>query len=101
MIEKFEETGDLGVMGGIRRKRISIETVEVAFDVVERESVSQYSVSSARAVLHDLSLVWSTVRKILMSSLKRYPYKINFMQQLNPADYRKRLNFVTSFWLEY
>ena len=35
LIQKFEETRDLGVMRGRGRKRISNETVEVAFDVVE------------------------------------------------------------------
>ena len=47
------------------RKRISNETMEeVAFDTVEREPGSQCSASSARAVLRDLSLPWSTLRKI-------------------------------------
>ena len=50
MIQKFEEIGDLGVMRGRGRKRISNETVEaVALAVVERESGSQYSAPSARA----------------------------------------------------
>ena len=54
MIQKVEETGDLGVIQGRGRKRISNEAAEeVAFDVVERESGSQYSVSSAREVLCD------------------------------------------------
>ena len=45
------------MMQGRGRKQISNETVaEVAFDVVERESGSQCSASSARAVLRDLSL---------------------------------------------
>ena len=39
---------DLGGIRGRGRKGISNETVEVAFDVVERESSSQYSASSAR-----------------------------------------------------
>ena len=57
MIQKFEETGDLGVMQGRGRPRISNETIEeVVFDIVERKSGSQYSPSSAQAVLHDLSL---------------------------------------------
>ena len=41
-IQKFEETGHLGVILGRGRKRILNETVkEVAFDAVERESGSQ------------------------------------------------------------
>ena len=56
MIQKLEETRDLGVMRGKGRKQISNETLEeVALAVVERESGSQYSASSARAVSHDLS----------------------------------------------
>ena len=96
MIQKFVETRDLNVMRGRGRKRISNETVEVAFDVVKRESGSQYSPTSARAVLRDLSLPWSTVRKILRSSLKWYPFKISFVQPLNPTDSEKCLNFVTN-----
>ena len=34
MIQKFEKIGDLGVVRGRKRKQISNETVEVAFDVV-------------------------------------------------------------------
>ena len=48
MIHKFEETGDLDVMRGKGRTQIPNETVqEVSFAVVERESDSQYSASSA------------------------------------------------------
>ena len=80
MIQKFEETGDSGVMRGRGRKWISNETEEeVAFAVLEREYYFQYSVSSTRAVSHDLSLPWCTVQKILRSILKWYLYKISFM----------------------
>ena len=80
MIQKFEETRDLGVMRGRGKKQISNETMEeVALDAVESESGSQRSATSARAVLRDLSLPWSTVRKILKSSLKWYPYNISFV----------------------
>ena len=78
MIQKFGETRDLGVMRGRVRKRISNEIVEVAFDVVERESGSQCSASSARALLRELSLPWPTVQKILRSILMWSPYKISF-----------------------
>ena len=36
-------------------------------------------------------------RKILRSILKWYPYKISFVQQLNPAGPEKLLNFSTNF----
>ena len=98
IIQKFEKTKDLSVVRGRGRKQISYETVEeVAFDVVERESDSQYSALSSRAVLRDLSLLWSTVRKILKSSLKWYPCKISFAEHLNPAKSEKRHKFVTNF----
>ena len=49
MIQKFEKTVDLGVIRGRGRKGISNKSVEeVTFDVVERESGSRYSASSAR-----------------------------------------------------
>ena len=56
MIQKFEETGDFGVIRERGRTRILNETVELAFDIVERKSGSQYSMSNSQAVLHDLSL---------------------------------------------
>ena len=67
------------------REWISNETVEkVAFANFERESGSQYSDISARAVSHDLSLLWSTVRKILRSIQVA---SITFVQQLSPANF--------------
>ena len=55
IFQKFEETGDLGVVRGRGRKRILSEIVrEVAFDIVERIRFS-ISASNARAVLRDLS----------------------------------------------
>ena len=62
MTQKSEETGDLGVMRRRGKKRLLNETVEeMAFDLVERESGSQYSSSSSRVTLCDLSISWSTV----------------------------------------
>ena len=102
MIQKFEEIGNLGVMRGRGRKRISNETVdEVAFAIVERESGSQNYASSTRAVSRDLSLPWSAVRKILSSILKWYPYKNHFRMELcatvKPNRSGKSYNFATSF----
>ena len=46
----------------------------------------------------DLYLPWSTVRNILKSILKWYPYNWNsFVEQLNTANLEKRLNFRTIF----
>ena len=93
---------DLGEFRGRGRKGISNETVEqVTFDVIERESGSQYSASSAPAILCDLSLSWSIVRKILKSIIKWYQRNLSFVQQLNPPDSGKRLNFEPFFRLEY
>lgn len=98
MMTKFEETGELRVLQGRGRKRISQETAEeVALAVVDRASASQYSVTSARAVSRDLSLPWSTVRKILRAIIKWYPYKIHVVQALNPSDPEKRTDFARMF----
>ncbi|GBN16768.1 hypothetical protein AVEN_156101-1 [Araneus ventricosus] len=68
MITKFEETGELGVLQGKGRKRLSNETAEeVPLAAVERAPGSQYSSKSARAVSRDLSLTKSTVRNVLRS----------------------------------
>ena len=58
MFQKIEETGDLNVMRGRGKKRISNETLEeVSFAVVERESGSQYSASNGRPVSYTRSAV--------------------------------------------
>ena len=62
-----------------------------------RKSDFQYSVSSAWVVSRDLSLPWSTLRKILKFILKWYPCKISFVYQLNQANPERRLNFATNF----
>ncbi|GBM40408.1 hypothetical protein AVEN_122628-1 [Araneus ventricosus] len=71
MITKCEDAGELGVLKGRWRKQLSSETAEeVVLAVVERASGSQYSSTSARAVSRDLSLPWSTVRKVLRYIVK-------------------------------
>ena len=78
----FEETGDIGVMRLRGRKQIANETAET------------FALSKESPVR---SFPWSTIRKIVRSSLKCYPYKISFVRQLNPADLEKSLNFVINF----
>ena len=78
------------------RERISNETVEkVPFSGFERESGFQYSAISAQAVSHDLSLPWSTVRKILRSI---QVVSISFVQQRSAAIFfKKRSKFCNKF----
>ncbi|GFX14932.1 hypothetical protein TNCV_1486731 [Trichonephila clavipes] len=60
MIMKFEETGDLGVLPGRRRKLVGTESVEeVTTAVVERASSSLCSSASGRSVSHELEIPWS------------------------------------------
>ncbi|GBN37204.1 hypothetical protein AVEN_110883-1 [Araneus ventricosus] len=94
MIIKFKDTGELCVLQGRGRKRLSNETAEEVFlAMAERASGSQYSSKSARAVSRDSSLPLSTVRNIPRSILEWYPYKIHIVQALKPADSDKRTQF--------
>lgn len=98
MIMKFEATGDFGVQPGRGRKPVANETVaDVTTAVVERASTSRYSSASARSVSRELAIPWSTVRKILRSILKWYPYKIHMVQMLQPQDHRTRYDFACRF----
>ncbi|GFW58158.1 uncharacterized protein TNCV_2743021 [Trichonephila clavipes] len=100
MIMKFEKTGDLGVLPGREWKQIATDTVEEgATDEVEKASSSIYSSASDRSVSPELEIPWSTVQKILRSTLKWYPYKIQVMQTLKPQDHKTRLEFACRFWM--
>ncbi|GBN13602.1 hypothetical protein AVEN_260752-1 [Araneus ventricosus] len=95
MITKFEDAGELGVLQGRLRKRLSNETAEeVALAVVEIASGSQYSSTSARAVSRHLSLPWSTVQNVLRYIVKWYPYKIHVVQALKLWEPDKRTQFL-------
>ena len=90
IFQKFEETGDLGVVRGRGRKRILSEIVrEVAFDIVERIRFS-ISASNARAVLRDLSQskvvfiqdkICATAKR--SRSKKRHNFATNFLARIS------------------
>ncbi|GBL83421.1 hypothetical protein AVEN_110719-1 [Araneus ventricosus] len=94
MITKFEKIGELCVLQGRGRKRLSNESAEeVILAVIERASGSQYSSTCARTVSLHLSLPWFTVRKVLRSIVKWYPYKIQVVQELNSVNPDKYTEF--------
>ena len=41
----------------------------------------------------ELDVIRTTLRRIILSDLKMFPYKIQMTQKLNPADYPRRLSF--------
>ena len=98
MMKKFEETGELGVAPGRGRRPIPVEVVdEVAVAVADRAAHASTSATSARAVARELSLPWSTVRKVLRCILHWYPYKIQIVHQLKPQDIPQRREFAHRF----
>ena len=102
IIQKFEETGDLGVIREKRKKWTLNEFVEgVALAIIE-ESLVPDILCQALEQYHVISLSrgLSTVQKILKSILKWYSYKISFVEQLNPAYSEKVLILQPIFWIE-
>lgn len=69
------------------QKPISNEiVVDIAYALLEKALCSNYSSTNTRVVSSDLSLLWSTVRKVLISIVKWYPpYKIHVVQVLKPS----------------
>lgn len=65
MITKFEESGELGVLQGKGRKRISDETVEeVALLIVERAVIIDISVIIARDIIRKQNKTMTLQEKI-------------------------------------
>ena len=100
MISKFEETGELGVIPGTRGRRpVNLERVQQIDDAVATASNSS-GVSMlqmrARSVVRTLSLLWSTVHKVLVHILRRHPYKIKMPQEMKPHHDTLRINFANS-----
>ena len=95
---KFENTGDLGVEPGRGKRSIPMEVVdEVAMAVADRAERASNSATSARALSRELSVSWSTVRKILHCILRWNLYKNQIVQQPRPHNPQQRLDFALQF----
>lgn len=98
MIRKFELTGDLGIAPGRGRRPVTPQIVEeVTVAMAENAGRNLRSSSSARAVSRQLNIPWSTVRKVLRTIVKWYPYKLHITHQLLPHDADIRIDFALTF----
>ena len=98
MISVFEETAELGVIPDTRERRPeNLERVQQIDDAIATKRSSSgariLQQVSARSVARNLSLPWSTVHKVLLHILRRYPYKIKMLQELKPHDDTLRIDF--------
>ena len=70
---------------------------EVAMAVADRAERASNSATSARALSRELSVSWSTVRKILHCILRWNLYKNQIVQQPRPHNPQQRLDFALQF----
>ncbi|GFW21088.1 uncharacterized protein TNCV_2703281 [Trichonephila clavipes] len=98
MVSKFEETGSLNVRSGRGKNPVSAEAIEkVALQVEEDKSSNVLASTSVRRVAEALDLPRSTVQKIMRSILRYYPYKLQFVQELLPHDFKTQHLFSLQF----
>ncbi|GBM97647.1 hypothetical protein AVEN_68127-1 [Araneus ventricosus] len=87
IIQKFEITGQLGILPSRARKQIPSSSVEdVATAVVEASNQSPHGSVRVPVVSLVLDMPYSTVRKILRRILNFYPYKIKPVHLLQDGD---------------
>ncbi|GBM35927.1 hypothetical protein AVEN_244991-1 [Araneus ventricosus] len=98
VIQKFETTGQLGILPGRGRKQIPSSSVEdVATVVVEASSQSPHGSVGVPVISRILDMSYSTVRKILQRILNFYPYKIKPVHLLQDGDSEVRTAFALEF----
>ncbi|GBN35733.1 hypothetical protein AVEN_251779-1 [Araneus ventricosus] len=98
MIQKFETTGQLGILPGRGRKQIPSSSVEdVNTAVVEARSQSPHGSASAPVVSRVLDIPYSTVRKILRQILNFFPTKAKPVHLFQDGDSEIRITFELEF----
>ncbi|GFV63819.1 uncharacterized protein TNCV_2278231 [Trichonephila clavipes] len=81
-----------------RKKPVSAEAIEkVALQVEEDKSSNVLASTSVRRVAEALDLPRSTVQKIMRNILRYYLYKLQFVQELLPYDFKTRHLFSLQF----
>ena len=87
---KFVNTGNLSNASHASRQRTSRsdENIEAV-----RASIEETPTTSSYRRSQELDIARTTLRRIIHSDLKMFPYKIQMTQKLNPADYPRRLSF--------
>ena len=90
LLKNFEETdtvSDRPKTGGVRTRR-TIENINRV-----RQSVRKKPKMSVTHRAQTLGLLTTTTPRILKIGFKMYPYKIQYSQQLKPADHSARIKF--------
>ncbi|GBL72627.1 hypothetical protein AVEN_127885-1 [Araneus ventricosus] len=96
MTQKFETTGELGILPGRGRKQIPSSSVQdMATAVVEANSLSPHGSVSVSVVCRVSDMPYSTLRKFLRRILNFYPYKIKPVHLLQNGDSEVRTTFCT------
>lgn len=88
-VRNFEETSS--ALKKKSRKGKSVRTPENIETV--RDAVARSPQRSARRHAVSLGISYTSLRRILHKDLHYQPYKIQIVQELNEADFQKRLNF--------
>lgn len=90
IVAKFERYGNVrdARRTGRPRSGRSVENIQLV-----RQSVTASPETSTRRRSTQLGIPRGTVIQILKKDLRLYPYKIQMVQQLNPGDLAKRLEY--------
>jgi transposase len=98
LIDKFEETGSVMDKPHSGRPSFDESTCDtVAHTVQELTSTSCLGSTSVRQVAVEVGISKSSVHNLLRKRLRLYPYRLQLLQTLEPADKPQRLQF--AHWL--
>lgn len=96
LVRRFEETGSLEDRPRSGRPSLSADRVHAVKSAMEKVAAeTSTGSSSAREAGRITGIPQSSIRRILHGILDLYPYKIQTLHQLVPADTGKRLKFAT------
>lgn len=87
-MKQFKDTGSVAKKKSPGRPPTSVENVQRVKQAFERSPRQ-----SVRRAARELQLPRSTVHDVLRKRLHMFPYKIQMVQQLQPDDGRKRMEF--------
>jgi hypothetical protein len=95
LIKKFETIGSVATVkspgrNGTQRNAQQIAVVQQSVTVSPRKSIRRRS--------QQLSILRSSLQRILTKDLHMHAYKIQLVQQFKPADHQKRRRFCE--WIE-
>ncbi|GIY77706.1 transposable element tc3 transposase [Caerostris darwini] len=94
MMKKFEATGSLASRQRSGRPSTAAAVATTVEQMVQSMSaVAAHGECSAREVSRQTGVSYDSVWKALRITLKRYPYKLQYKQELKPPDFDSRRGF--------